>query len=205
MKAQSYVEQSHQILEQKNNSFQNNAEKNALRVLELEQDKMRLTADLSKLTGQISELNLEINKMQKSELEIRQQLREVSANTDTHKQNSERLLLENADLQTKLDTALNDLKKEKQTRKNAEIKLQSNEDEINELKQSQSTNLKLLDEKKRKYEQDRFIHENELEELKKTHTNEINLLKEKITRMKNNANESQSEQLKQIEIDLNSE
>ena len=46
MKAQSYVEQSHQILEQKNNSFQNNAEKNALRVLELEQDKMRLTADL---------------------------------------------------------------------------------------------------------------------------------------------------------------
>ena len=51
LKAQSYVEQSHQILEQKNSSFQNNAEKNQLRVLELEQDKMRLTGDLSTLTA----------------------------------------------------------------------------------------------------------------------------------------------------------
>ena len=51
MKAQNYVEQSHQILEQKNSSFQNNAEKNQMRVLELEQDKMRLTGDLSNLTA----------------------------------------------------------------------------------------------------------------------------------------------------------
>ena len=51
LKAQSYVEQSHQILEQKNSSFQNNAEKNQLRVLELEQDRMRLTGDLSTLTA----------------------------------------------------------------------------------------------------------------------------------------------------------
>ena len=51
MKAQNYVEQNHQILEQKNSSFQNNAEKNQMRVLELEQDKMRLTGELSSLTA----------------------------------------------------------------------------------------------------------------------------------------------------------
>jgi hypothetical protein len=51
MKAQNYVEQSHQILEQKNSSFQNNAEKNQMRVLELEQDKMKLTGELSNLTA----------------------------------------------------------------------------------------------------------------------------------------------------------
>jgi FK506-binding protein 15 len=63
MKAQNYVEQSHQILELKNSAFQSNAEKTVNKVLELEQDKMRLTGDLSKLTAQISELNLEVNKM----------------------------------------------------------------------------------------------------------------------------------------------
>ena len=47
MKAQTYVEQSHQILEQKNNSFQSNSEKNVHRVLELEQDKMQLTSNYS--------------------------------------------------------------------------------------------------------------------------------------------------------------
>lgn len=43
VKAQTYVEQSHQFLEQKNNSYQSNSEKNAQRILELEQDKMHLT------------------------------------------------------------------------------------------------------------------------------------------------------------------
>ncbi len=111
LKAQSYVEQSHLMLEQKNNSLQSSAEKSVTKVLELEQDKMRLTSELSELTAKISQLNLDIHKMQKSDFELRQQLAEISKNTDSYKQNSERLLVENADLQAKLDTCLSELKK----------------------------------------------------------------------------------------------
>lgn len=203
MKAQTYVEQSHQILESKNNSFQSNAEKNQQRVLELEQDKMNLTSELSKMTSQISELNLEINRLKKADLEMRQQLGEVSKNTDQHKQNSERLLIENADLQTKYDNLLNEIKKEKQLRKNAEAKLQSNEEELNETKQNLQASQKLAEERKRKIEQDRVLFDGELDDLKRQHTNELNLIKERLAKARSNASESQSEQLKQMEADLN--
>ena len=111
IKSQSYVEQSHQILEQKNFSYQSNSEKSINKLLELEQDKMNLTGELTKLTSRISELNLEINQLRKNELENKQKLSEVSQNTDEYKQKSERLLIENADLQTKLDTVITEFKK----------------------------------------------------------------------------------------------
>lgn len=205
IKAQNYVEQSHQILEQKNNSFQSNAEKNVQRVLELEQDKMNLTSELSKLTGKISELNLELNRMQKLELENKQQLADISNNTDTHKQKVERLLIENADLQTKFDSLSSELKKERHLRKSNEDKLLSNEEELNELRANLQNTQKSLDERKRKSDQERSAFEAEIEELKRLHSNEINGLKDKISKLKQNATENQTEQIKLLESDLNNE
>jgi hypothetical protein len=204
-KAQNYVEQSHLILEQKNVSFISNTEKNVQRVLELEQDKMRLTGDLSKLTAQISELNMEISRMQKAEMEMRQNLIEVSKNTDTHKQNAERLTVENADLQTKLDTIVSEMKKERQLRKSLETKLSLNEDEMNEMRNTLTNSQKALDERKRKSEQEKHAFENELDELKRQHSTEMNVLKERLQKFRSNAAEAQSEQLKQIEADMNRE
>ena len=173
MKAQNYVEQSHQILELKNNSFQSNAERNQQRVLELEQDKMHLTSELSKTTSQISELNLEVNRMKKADAEIRQHLSDVSKSTDQYKQDSERLVVESADLQAKFDVAVNEVKKEKQLRRNAEAKLQTCEDELNECKVNLSNSQKAVEEKKKKLEQDRVLFDDEIDELKKFHLNEV--------------------------------
>ncbi|CAF0730058.1 unnamed protein product [Brachionus calyciflorus] len=205
LKAQNYVEQSHQFLELKNNSFQTSSEKTQSKILELEQDKMKLTSELTQVTSQISELNLEINRIKKEDLELRQQLNDVSKNTDQYKQNSERLLVENADLQTKLDTVLAELKKERQLRKTYETKNQLNEEEINELKSSLVNSQKMLEERKRKFESDRLLFDQELDELKKSNLAEVNALKEKLLKAKNNLSESQSEQIKQIENDLNHE
>ena len=202
MKAQSYVEQNHLMLEQKNSTFQSNSEKNVHRVLELEQDKMRLTGDLSKLTAQISELNLDINRMQKSEAELKQQLIDVSKNTDSHKQTSERLLVENADLQTRLDVCQAEYKKERQLRKTTEAKIGLQDEELNEMRLNLNTNMKQVDEKKRKYESDRVQFDAEIEELKKTHTQEINDLKDKLNKIKSKSSESQQASVKQAEIEL---
>jgi FK506-binding protein 15 len=200
MKAQNYVEQSHQILELKNTAFQSNAEKTVNKVLELEQDKMRLTGDLSKLTAQISELNLEVNKMQKNEADLKQQLIEVSKNTDTHKQTSERLLVENADLQTKLDTVLAEYKKERQLRKSLETKVNLNEEELNELRSNLNTNQRVLDEKKRKNELEKAQFDRELDEMKTIHLRELAELKERLNTFKTKGSELQNEQIKQVNI-----
>lgn len=200
MKAQNYVEQSHQILELKNTAFQSNAEKTVNKVLELEQDKMRLTGDLSKLTAHISELNLEVNKMQKNEADLKQQLIEVSKNTDTHKQTSERLLVENADLQTKLDTVLAEYKKERQLRKSLETKVNLNEEELNELRSNLNTNQRVLDEKKRKNELEKAQFDRELDEMKTIHLRELAELKERLNTFKTKGSELQNEQIKQVNI-----
>ena len=205
LKAQNYVEQSHQYLELKNSSFQNSSEKNQNKILELEQDKMRLTSELTKLTSQISELNLEINKIKKEDFELRQQLSDVSKNTDQYKQNYDRILLENADLQTKLDTLMAELKKERQLRKTHETKNELNEEEISELKSSLTQIQKLLEEKKKKFESDRLLFDQEMEEIKKSHSAEINQYKDKLLKARNNLNDLQKEQIKQVEEDLNRE
>ena len=143
--------------------------------------------------------------MQKSELEMKQHLTEVSKNTDTYKQTSERVLVENADLQTKLDTVMSEIKKERQLRKSIETKAQLTDEELNELRSNLTAAQRLIEEKKRKFDQDKDALNTEADELKRLHANEINLLKEKLNRLKNNANEVQSEQVKQIEADLNRE
>lgn len=204
-KAQNYVEQSHMYLESKNNSLQTSAEKNQLRLLELEKEKMHLTTELTQLTSQVSELNLEIAKLKKDDFEMRQQLTEVSRNTDQHKQNVERLLVENADLQTKHDTVMAELKKERQLRKSNETKLQLNEEEMAELRTSLANGQKINDERRKKIELDRAQFDREIEELKRSHADELEALKEKLNRLRTNANDSQAEKMKQIEDDLNRE
>lgn len=205
MKAQTYVEQSHLILEQKNTSFQFNSEKNAHRVLELEQDKMQLTGDLSKLTAQISELNIEINRMQKTEAENKSHLIEISKNTDSYKQNSERLVVENAELQAKLDTCIVEYKKEKQLRKTVEAQVSFNDDEISELRTSLLASQKHIEDKKKKFDLDRARFDLELDELKQSHAIEINDLTDKINKLKTKAMESIQQQMKQSELELNNE
>ncbi len=91
VKAQSQVEQSHQMLEMKNNSYQTNSEKNLNRILELEKDKMALTGELSKVAGHVSELNLELNRMQKAEADNKQNLLEVRSFKSLQIFNSKRL------------------------------------------------------------------------------------------------------------------
>jgi chromosome segregation ATPase len=126
----------------------------------------------------------------------------VSKNTDQHKQNAERLTLENADLQTKLDTQAAEFKKEKLARKSIESKLQLSEDELGEARSNLTSMQKLMDERKRKHESDRAQFELEIDELKKAHHTEQLVLKDKLARLKADTSEAQAERVKQIEEEL---
>lgn len=160
---------------------------------------------MSKLTAQISDLNLEINRVQKVEAENKSQLIEVSKNSDMYKQNSERLIVENADIQTKLDNCLAEFKKEKQLRKSLEAEKSLKDEEINELRASLATNQKQAEEKKRKFDTDRSNFESEMEEIKSVHILDINEMKEKLNKFKSKTSENQQEMFKQTELELNNE
>ena len=187
-KAQTYAEQKHQLIEEKNLKFQSNIESNINRVYELEKDKLKLTNELSELTAKLSDYNLEVNRIRSSEQQMKEKTLEMSKTVDSVKQNQERLLVENAELQTKLDKALNDLKTDKTSRKQADKYVYERDEEILEL----NANLK-----------DLASLENQLDDMKKSHSNELKQLNEKLSKMRSNASESLSEQLKQIESDLN--
>ena len=161
--------------------------------------------DLSKLTAEISDLNLEIVRVKKNEAENKNHLIEVSKNSDFYKQNSERLTLENADIQIKIDNSLAEFKKEKQLRKTLENQNFQKDEEIYELGSSLAINQKLLEEKKRKLDKERSDFEIEIEEIKSGHILEINEMKEKMNRSKSKNKESQQEIFKETEFELNNE
>lgn len=114
----------------------------------------------------------------------------------------ERLTVENADLQAKLDTQIAEVKKEKSARKSVESKLQLSEDEVSEVRANLASMQKLMDERKRKAESERAQFDAELDELKKTHQTELLVLKDKLARLKSDSSEAQNERIKQIEEDL---
>jgi FK506-binding protein 15 len=201
-KAQSYVEESQERLEKKNVTFQSTAEKTALRCLQLEEDKMRLTDQLTTLTARVTQLNIQINNGQKEQADLEQKLLEVSQNTDAHKQTIDRLKLDNADLQTKLDSSLNDFKQEKTLRKTVQLKFQQQDEEILELRSQLTQQVKLNEERKKKYEEEKMNNDQDVEEQRKITTAQIQALKERLKRYRDNAEEAEREQIATIEEDL---
>lgn len=126
----------------------------------------------------------------------------MSKNTDEYKQTVERLTVENADLQAKVDTNTTELKKERLARKNVESRLQLSEDEVVEVRANLSAIQKLLDERKRKSDAERAQYDAEIDELKKSHETELLVLKDKLARLKADSSEAATEHIRQIEEDL---
>ena len=202
---QSFVEKSHMLLEQKNTSYGESSEKTVLRILELEQDKMKLTQDLTNLTSKISDLNIQINKQNMTEFELKQRFNEISKSYDTEKNEIERLKLDNLEHKSKLEALNEEFKKERQHKKQIELEFARVKEERHELKDEISNYEKLLNEKRAKYDADKKQFELDMDEVKQQFTSEIKELKEKLTKYRNNTNEINKEQSKQLEADLTNE
>ena len=69
-----FVEQSNSMLEQRNDAFKSTTAHSQVKVLQLEQEKVSLTTDLSSATAQLSSLQLELANTRKSESDLKSQL-----------------------------------------------------------------------------------------------------------------------------------
>ena len=166
---------------------------------------MKLTQELTNLTSKISDLQLQVNKQNMTEFELKQRFNEISKSYDTEKNEIERLRLDNLEQKSKFEALNDEFKKERQHKKQLELELSRAKEEKHEFKDQINNFEKLLNEKRAKYESDKKQYENDIEEMKEQYGNEISELKEKLTKYRNNTNELNREQIKQLEADLTNE
>lgn len=74
-----FVEQSNTMLEQRNDAFKATTAHSHSKVLQLEQEKVSLTTELSQATAQLSSLQMELATSRKAESELQTQLATVVA------------------------------------------------------------------------------------------------------------------------------
>ena len=67
------MEQSHQILEERNDSYKSTAIQSQTKILRLEQDKVELTAKLSEVMSQLTSSQLALSEVKRSEQELSEQ------------------------------------------------------------------------------------------------------------------------------------
>uniref|UniRef100_A0A8C3A6V8 peptidylprolyl isomerase n=1 Tax=Cyclopterus lumpus TaxID=8103 RepID=A0A8C3A6V8_CYCLU len=123
---QRYVEQSNLLLEQRNDSLKSTSEHNQARLLQVEQDKVRLTEDLASSLAQLSQLHLEATDQQQKALVLQSQLSSAQQGSERHCQ---RIALKEAAERTQAQ-----YRSEKQRRKEMELRGNNMEEEVQDLK-----------------------------------------------------------------------
>uniref|UniRef100_A0A671YVK3 peptidylprolyl isomerase n=1 Tax=Sparus aurata TaxID=8175 RepID=A0A671YVK3_SPAAU len=83
---QRYMEQSNLLLEKRNDSLKSSSEQNHARLLQAEQDKVRLTEDLASATARLSQLQLEASAHQQRAVELQTKLSSALQDSESRSQ-----------------------------------------------------------------------------------------------------------------------
>ncbi|XP_074654380.1 FK506-binding protein 15-like isoform X2 [Tubulanus polymorphus] len=202
---QSYVERSNKDLEDRHQSMNLSTTQTHSRVLQLEQEKVSLASQLADMTGQVSNLQLEIRDMKLKNSEIKQQLHDTLTSKEGSNEELTRLRLQIAESESKLGEQLKTLRDEKLTRKSVEAQLTTLQEEMTDLKTTNTTLEKNLAERKKKSVEEKKRFEEDLEEQKTQHEAELHTLRNKLKHHKTQTDSTVSEQVSQIEQELNAE
>uniref|UniRef100_A0A4W4FQN8 peptidylprolyl isomerase n=1 Tax=Electrophorus electricus TaxID=8005 RepID=A0A4W4FQN8_ELEEL len=135
------MEHSNLLMEQRNDSLKSSSEHNQARILQAEQEKARLTEELACSTARVSELQLELSAQRQHSSGLQTSL---SAALQEAEQHSTRgwvcVCLLVSELKDTAEQVQTQLRAEKQKRKEAELRLSSLDDELQDVK-SEKENL----------------------------------------------------------------
>uniref|UniRef100_A0A667YE06 peptidylprolyl isomerase n=1 Tax=Myripristis murdjan TaxID=586833 RepID=A0A667YE06_9TELE len=131
---QRYVEQSNLLLEQRNDSLKSSSEQNQARLLQAEQDKVRLTEDLASSTARLSQLQLEASCHQQKAVDLQTKLTSALQDSENHCQRISALDTQLEELKEAADRAQTQYRSEKQKRKETELRVSNMEEELQDLK-----------------------------------------------------------------------
>ncbi|XP_049491983.1 FK506-binding protein 15 isoform X2 [Panthera uncia] len=191
---QRYVEQSNLMMEKRNNSLQTATENTQARVLHAEQEKAKVTEELTAATAQASRLQLKVTAHQKKEAELQMQLTESLKETDLLKGRLVKLQAELSELQETSEQAQSKFKSEKQSRRQLELKVTSLEEELADLRAEKDSLEKNLSERKKKSAQERCRAEEEIDEIRKSYQEELDKLRQLLKKARVSTDQAAAEQ-----------
>uniref|UniRef100_A0A7N8WHZ2 peptidylprolyl isomerase n=1 Tax=Mastacembelus armatus TaxID=205130 RepID=A0A7N8WHZ2_9TELE len=203
--SQRYMEQSNLLLEQRNDSLKSSSEQNQARLLQAEQDKVRLTEDLASSTARLSQLQLEVSAHQQKAAELQSKLNSVVQENESHYQRITTLETQLEELKEAADRAQAQYRSEKQRRKEMEQRVNNMEEELQDLKTDKEGLERTLLERKKKWQAEHQHRDEEVEELRKSSQQELDSLRAQLRRARTNTDNTASEQLSQLQAELEEE
>ncbi|XP_056320563.1 FK506-binding protein 15 [Danio aesculapii] len=202
---QRYVEQSNLLMEQRNDSLKNSSEQNQARRLQAEQDKARLTEDLALSTARVSELQLELSSQQQKLSTLQSKLSAALQDNQQHCTQITALEAQILELKETAERVQSQYKTEKQKRKELELKLNNQEEELQDMKTEKDSLERTLSERKRKWQAERQRCDEELEELRRAGQQEMENLRSQLRKARTSTDHAAAQQLSQLQVDLEQE
>ncbi|XP_078106433.1 FK506-binding protein 15 isoform X3 [Sander vitreus] len=202
---QSYMEQSNLLLEQRNDSLKSSSEQIQARLLQAEQDKVRLTEDLTTATAQLSQLQLEATAHQQKAMELQGKLGSSLQDSERHCQRIAALETQMEELKQAAEMAQAQYRSEKQRRKEMELRVNNMEEELQDLKTDKESLERALLERRKKWQAERQRRDEEVEELRKSSQQELDNLRAQLRKARTSTDNAASEQLSQLQAELEEE
>ncbi|CAI5685745.1 FK506-binding protein 15 isoform X5 [Oreochromis niloticus] len=230
---QRYMEQSHLMLEQRNDSLKSSSEQNQARLLQAEQDKLqccseekllftalssqhplpldlgsgqvRLTEDLASAAARVSQLQLEASAHQQKAAELQGKLSTALQDSESCCQRIAALEAQLEELKEEAERVQTQYRSEKQRRRETELKVNTMEEELQDLKTDKESLERVLSERKKKWQAERQRRDEEVEELRKSSQQELDNLRTQLRKARTSSDNAASEQLSQLQAELEQE
>ncbi|XP_022614861.1 FK506-binding protein 15 isoform X1 [Seriola dumerili] len=199
---QRYVEQSNLLMEQRNDSLKSSSEHNQARLLQAEQDKVRLTEDLASSAARLSQLQLEATAHQQKAVELQSKLSSVLQDGESHCQRIAALETQQEELKEVAERAQAQYRSEKQRRKEMELRVNNMEEEVQDLKTDREGLERTLLDRKKKWQAERQRRDEEVEDLRKSSQQEVDNLRAQLRKARTSTDTAVSEQLSQLQAEL---
>ncbi|XP_063067262.1 FK506-binding protein 15 isoform X2 [Engraulis encrasicolus] len=188
------IERNSQLQEQKSNSFHSSGQNTHTRLLMAEQDKVRLVEELSSTTSLLCEVQQETSTLQQRATELQAKLTATLQNA--HRQRTQISALETAveELKAGKEQSQVERRKEKQKCKELQLQVDNLEEELQDLKADKKAMAQLLQERRRKWQQERERLLGELEEARQSGQQESDQLRDQLRRTRSATQNHSTEQ-----------
>uniref|UniRef100_A0AAQ4QQL2 peptidylprolyl isomerase n=1 Tax=Gasterosteus aculeatus aculeatus TaxID=481459 RepID=A0AAQ4QQL2_GASAC len=191
---QRYVEQSNLLLEQRNDSLKSSSEHNQARLLQAEQDKVRLTEDLASTTAQLSQLQLEATAQQQKASVLQSELSTAQHDGDRHRRHICTIETQLEELKGAAESLQTQYRSEKQRRKEMELRVNNLEEELLDLKTDKESLERMFSERKNKWQAERQRRAEEGEELRRSSQQEVDNLRAQLHSARTSTDSTTSDQ-----------
>ena len=177
---QKFVEEHNTLLEQRNESFQSTTAHAQARVLELEQEKVKLTDELAEATKRMGAFQADIATMQRTEGELRAEWTRTREESARAHEELAALRAMSGGNTAKVEELTRALKEEKQLRKDASQRGDLLEEQLSEMRNDRDGQVRRLEALRKKQQEERDKATQEMDEVKADCERQLDEMRRKV-------------------------